>query len=517
MALAVNGVPIDALAERLGTTRGALYKTLHDARAKLRPIWRRAEPAPSGSGGPDEAPRGRRAGAAVAARAGPAGARLRRVLRLPDRYVDLEVAGADADAAIPGMREHLLGAPPAARSTPACGRSPAEGPSRRGDKNARRRDTHAVRPTSDERSRTTGAHVIVENGHRPGALAAGGTLAGRGPRAPSARSPELSTPSAIAAPASTRRSGRLGLRGAPARRALPGDHLPQRRRVRRAGGSPTSSSRRCASTICCPSSGSLTSCLPARRAHRRPLEAAASGRAPRPAPPGPGAADRVEVADWLERALLPRGVAVVMEATHMCMSLRGVRQPGARTTTLRAPRPPARRPADPPGVLRADRAPRGAQLTPTEETSTTPRTIVIVGAGLAGEGRRDAARGGLRRPPGAGRRRGRAPLRAAAASKDHLRGESGREAVYVHEPGFYEGRAIELRVGTAATAIDPAERTVTLTDGERLRWTACCSRRGRAAPAAGARGASRRRALPARPRGLRPPAQGRCARARAWW
>jgi RNA polymerase sigma-70 factor, ECF subfamily len=36
LALALNGVPIDILAERLGTTRGALYKTLHDARQKLR-------------------------------------------------------------------------------------------------------------------------------------------------------------------------------------------------------------------------------------------------------------------------------------------------------------------------------------------------------------------------------------------------------------------------------------------------------------------------------------------------
>jgi RNA polymerase sigma-70 factor (ECF subfamily) len=36
VALTVNGVPIDVLAERLGTTRGALYKTLHDARRKLR-------------------------------------------------------------------------------------------------------------------------------------------------------------------------------------------------------------------------------------------------------------------------------------------------------------------------------------------------------------------------------------------------------------------------------------------------------------------------------------------------
>jgi RNA polymerase sigma-70 factor (ECF subfamily) len=36
VALALNGVPIDVLAERRGTTRGALYKTLHDARGKLR-------------------------------------------------------------------------------------------------------------------------------------------------------------------------------------------------------------------------------------------------------------------------------------------------------------------------------------------------------------------------------------------------------------------------------------------------------------------------------------------------
>ena len=36
VALSLNEVPIDVLAERLGTTRGALYKTLHDARRKLR-------------------------------------------------------------------------------------------------------------------------------------------------------------------------------------------------------------------------------------------------------------------------------------------------------------------------------------------------------------------------------------------------------------------------------------------------------------------------------------------------
>lgn len=36
IAVAMGGVPIDVLAERLATTRGALYKTIHDARQKLR-------------------------------------------------------------------------------------------------------------------------------------------------------------------------------------------------------------------------------------------------------------------------------------------------------------------------------------------------------------------------------------------------------------------------------------------------------------------------------------------------
>ena len=36
VALALNGMPIDVLAERMDTTRGALYKVLHDARQSLR-------------------------------------------------------------------------------------------------------------------------------------------------------------------------------------------------------------------------------------------------------------------------------------------------------------------------------------------------------------------------------------------------------------------------------------------------------------------------------------------------
>ena len=37
-ALTIQEIPIDVLAERLGSTRGALYKTLHDARRKLRAL-----------------------------------------------------------------------------------------------------------------------------------------------------------------------------------------------------------------------------------------------------------------------------------------------------------------------------------------------------------------------------------------------------------------------------------------------------------------------------------------------
>jgi GTP cyclohydrolase I len=40
-----------------------------------------------------------------------------------------------------------------------------------------------------------------------------------------------------------------------------------------------------------------------------------------------------QIADWLARELAPRGVGVVLEAEHMCMSLRGVQKFGAKTVT----------------------------------------------------------------------------------------------------------------------------------------------------------------------------------------
>jgi len=40
-----------------------------------------------------------------------------------------------------------------------------------------------------------------------------------------------------------------------------------------------------------------------------------------------------QIADAIEKALEPRGVLVVIEAEHLCMSMRGVRKPGSQTVT----------------------------------------------------------------------------------------------------------------------------------------------------------------------------------------
>ena len=40
-----------------------------------------------------------------------------------------------------------------------------------------------------------------------------------------------------------------------------------------------------------------------------------------------------QIANWLQEQLEPKGVGVVLEAEHLCMSLRGVQKPGARTVT----------------------------------------------------------------------------------------------------------------------------------------------------------------------------------------
>ena len=40
-----------------------------------------------------------------------------------------------------------------------------------------------------------------------------------------------------------------------------------------------------------------------------------------------------QIADTLDESLKPKGVMVVIEAEHLCMSMRGVRKPGSSTVT----------------------------------------------------------------------------------------------------------------------------------------------------------------------------------------
>jgi 3-phenylpropionate/trans-cinnamate dioxygenase ferredoxin reductase subunit len=100
-----------------------------------------------------------------------------------------------------------------------------------------------------------------------------------------------------------------------------------------------------------------------------------------------------------------------------------------------------------------------------------PQRIVIVGGGLAGakaaETLRDEGFDGDVTIVGAEDER---PYERPPLSKEVLRGEKDAETARVHEAGFYDERDIALRLGAAATALDPSAGTVTLDDGDTLPW-----------------------------------------------
>jgi 3-phenylpropionate/trans-cinnamate dioxygenase ferredoxin reductase component len=102
---------------------------------------------------------------------------------------------------------------------------------------------------------------------------------------------------------------------------------------------------------------------------------------------------------------------------------------------------------------------------------TSNRTHVIVGASLAGakaaETLRQEGFDGRVVLIGAERER---PYERPPLSKDYLRGEVGREKVYVHDEGFYAEHDIELRLGRTAVSLDTSSSELALDDGERLRY-----------------------------------------------
>ncbi|MEA2271107.1 MAG: 3-phenylpropionate/trans-cinnamate dioxygenase ferredoxin reductase component [Solirubrobacteraceae bacterium] len=104
---------------------------------------------------------------------------------------------------------------------------------------------------------------------------------------------------------------------------------------------------------------------------------------------------------------------------------------------------------------------------------SSEQTFVVAGAGMAGgkaaETLREEGFEGRVVLVGAEDER---PYERPPLSKDYLRGEVGREKVYLREPGFYDDNRIELRLGRTATGLDPSRRELTLDDGERLGYDA---------------------------------------------
>jgi 3-phenylpropionate/trans-cinnamate dioxygenase ferredoxin reductase subunit len=102
---------------------------------------------------------------------------------------------------------------------------------------------------------------------------------------------------------------------------------------------------------------------------------------------------------------------------------------------------------------------------------SSDRTHVIVGASLAGakaaETLREEGFGGRLVLVGTENER---PYERPPLSKEYLRGEVGREKVYVHQDGFYDEHDIDLRLGRTAVSLDTARREVVFDDGERLRY-----------------------------------------------
>ena len=102
---------------------------------------------------------------------------------------------------------------------------------------------------------------------------------------------------------------------------------------------------------------------------------------------------------------------------------------------------------------------------------TNDRTHIIVGASLAGAKAAETLRAegfdGRVVLVGAEDER---PYERPPLSKDYLRGEVGREKVYVHDESFYSEHDIELRLGTTAVELNASSKELTLGNGDRLSY-----------------------------------------------
>jgi 3-phenylpropionate/trans-cinnamate dioxygenase ferredoxin reductase subunit len=107
----------------------------------------------------------------------------------------------------------------------------------------------------------------------------------------------------------------------------------------------------------------------------------------------------------------------------------------------------------------------------TVKAMTSDQTHIIVGASLAGAKAAET----LRKEGFDGRvvlvgSEDVRPYERPPLSKDYLRGEVGREKVFVHDGSFYAEHDIDLRLGSTAVELNTASAEVTLDDGNRLRY-----------------------------------------------
>jgi 3-phenylpropionate/trans-cinnamate dioxygenase ferredoxin reductase subunit len=102
---------------------------------------------------------------------------------------------------------------------------------------------------------------------------------------------------------------------------------------------------------------------------------------------------------------------------------------------------------------------------------SSDRTHVIVGASLAGAKAAETLReeGFEGRLVLVGTEHER-PYERPPLSKDYLRGEAGRDKVYVHDQGFYAEHDIELLLGRTAVSLNTSSSELTFDGGERLRY-----------------------------------------------
>jgi 3-phenylpropionate/trans-cinnamate dioxygenase ferredoxin reductase subunit len=135
--------------------------------------------------------------------------------------------------------------------------------------------------------------------------------------------------------------------------------------------------------------------------------------------------------------------------------------------------PRLRRPDSPtlPREAIGKRSRRGDAKTDMTRVHSLDQTFVIVGAGLAGAKAAETLRAegfdGRVIMIGAEAER---PYERPPLSKEYLRGEVGREKVYVHDGELYAANEIELRLGRTAVGLDASIGEVALDDGERMRY-----------------------------------------------